>query len=187
MKTRLLRLAILSSTIGLASACAGADGATGPTGPTGATGPQGPTGPTGPNGPTGPSGTVATRFGTWGGVPTTGLITKGNWGAQDCITPLYTAGAGETAIVSSNLTVYFANAGQRQHIASYTVDGGPLSNVPSNGMATVTDVANTSVHGTLPLEQGRVYRFFPSIRPDFDDVTVAWVQCTTLVQVVRVP
>lgn len=112
---------------------------------------------------------------------------QGDWGGQDCITPAYTAGPGEAAIVSSNITAYFATADQRQHIAAYTVDGGPLSIVPSNGMATVTDVANTSVHGILTLETGRVYRFFPAVRPDFADVTVLWVQCTTLAQIVRVP
>ncbi|NUQ11782.1 MAG: hypothetical protein HUU26_05545 [Gemmatimonadaceae bacterium] len=89
--------------------------------------------------------------------------------------------------MSSNVTVYFGDAGQRQHIAAYTVNGGALQIVPSNGMATVDLVANTSVHGLLDLQSGQVYRFFPAIRPDFADVVVGWVQCTTLVQVVRVP
>ena len=48
-------------------------------------------------------------------------------------------------------------------------------------------VGNGGLALALPLQQGSTYSFFPAIHADFADATVTWVQCTTLVQIVRMP
>lgn len=164
---------------------AGSTGAAGATGPQGAPGPQG---VTGAQGPAGTSGTVAIRFGTHGNVPSQTLIPTGTHAAQDCDTPNYTAGANEQAIIVSNVTAYFTTAAQRQYNAAYIKNGGPMQFFsPQNGMASVGSVGNAGLALALPLQQGSTYSFFPAIHADFADATLQWVQCTTLVQIVRMP
>lgn len=79
---------------------AGATGAKGATGAQGPTGPQGIQGVQGPQGPTGPTGIVAS-LSTEGQVGATayGLTTF-----DVCVTPAYTARAGEVAVVVASVT-----------------------------------------------------------------------------------
>jgi len=165
----------------------GATGATGAQGPMGAMGAQGLKGDKGDTGPQGPSGTVGIKVGSYGQVPSVTLIPKDTFVMQDCKTPSYTAGAGETGILTANVTAYFTTADQRQIFATYRVDGGAARGVstPANGMASVDAVANVTVSGVISLSEGHAYVFGPAIRPDFADAALDWVQCTTVVQIVK--
>jgi len=133
------------------------------------------------------TGVVGVLWGTYGNVPaTTNLTVAGSAVGLDCVTSQpYVAGQNETAVVSSNVTAYFADAGQRQYVAGYTENGGALQLISSNGMATVEDVGITSVDGVQALTPGVTYRFQPSVHPDFADTTLNWVQCTTTVLIVK--
>lgn len=165
---------------------AGVAGESGEAGEAGEQGEQGEQGEPGADGAQGPSGHVAVRMGAFGGTPSTTALVTGTAYGQDCESEAYTAESDdEIAIVSSNITAYFAGEDQHQYWMAYAIDGVEEYIGGLNGMATVGAVANTSVHGFLELEAGATYEFYPVIKPDFNDTTLQWVQCTTMAQVVR--
>ena len=144
----------------------GAMGAAGPQGPAGAQGEVGPAGAKGDPGPAGKSGVVSVLSfdGTWG--PATIPGNNGNTVIKPaaCLTGSHLAGAGEVAVVTMDTTGSpNPSASDTLYLdAMYTMDGGAAQYV--NPMSFSADsmasgVANVTMTGTLPLQEGHSYRF----------------------------
>lgn len=133
-----------------------------------------------------PSGTVAV-FSAGGNdlTPDVPIVDQQLLWLDDCVTPAYVAGPGETAIVSASVgfTVDLAIQGELA-VASF------VSGVPSghgNGYFWVGDTSwdITAVHH-IDLTEGVEYQFGATIYPQGGGATRSRLSCQTMAQIVRV-
>jgi hypothetical protein len=182
-----------------ATGATGETGATGATGAKGATGEKGATGATGETGPVGPQGPQGVA-GAMGAHGNSGVVTvlsyevnNNNLAVQigpstppGCETAPYTAGPGEVAIITGNVTVFSPNVQFHTYFAPYYVQNMstvyPISfyaiqSIPVGGSATLQHQA------TVNLTNGATYRFRSDIRSPNGIYTAAQVICRGVVTI----
>jgi hypothetical protein len=187
-----------------ADGAAGVPGPAGPQGPAGAQGPKGDqghpgaagatgaTGAPGATGPQGPSGVVKVLsfqgyFGPYSVPGNTGNTILAP--PLDCRTPLHTAGVGERAIVSINVTgspspkatdVLYAFIG----VWSGTTWSWPAKDLVDNVESMSDGTAHVTALWTAPLDAGKPYVFGASVATNFPQ-TLNPAYCQGIVQIVK--
>ncbi|HEY6887972.1 MAG TPA: hypothetical protein VI300_09340 [Solirubrobacter sp.] len=166
---------------------AGAPGAAGPQGAPGQQGAEGPQGAQGLPGPRGPGGVVKTialdASTVVGSIATGALVPTG------CRTAPYTAGPGESAVVTAaasiapvgNLTgVLISDAvGASVDASAYFALGAQQFDGAEDGAASSVATAQT------PLVAGKVYRFAPVLQASAGPLTVVRSACQVSATIVR--